>query len=237
VTRLHLVVIALTLGLASPEAVAGNRWVAWVWDTQVLPERALELEWWLWERTGGEHREAVVSFSGVVGLTDRLEVALPFDVAWRPEAGTQLESAGVDLRWRLASPDPARAGPVVPLVRVGVRRMFQADAARLEGDGVLSIDVGPLHSVLDAGAVGETGAGDVYLTFGGGLSYGFIGELRAGIEAYAEVALDGEEGRTWAAVGPSLSFTHGRFWVTASVPIGLGAGPDLLPRVIWAAAF
>lgn len=230
-------VALLLLGVAGRDAAAGRRFTTWVWDTDVLPERAVELEWWVWEKTGYAAREAALSAAGVVGLTDNLELALPVDVVWRPEAGTQLASAGVDLRWRLAPADRARSGPLVPLVRVGARRLFAEDAARLEGDAVLSLDAGRLHAVVDAGAIWISDDEEGYVTLGGGATVETITDLRFGVEAYGEIALDGASDETWVSVGPNVSFTHGRFWVSASLPIGIGDGPELLPRVIWAVAF
>src|SRR5262249_13566361 len=119
---------------------------------------------------------------------------------------------------------------------------LKADAARLEADAVVSADLAGLHAVLDVGAVadnlGGTGADDDYLTIAGGLSYHISEELNAGVEAYGEIGLSDSTEDPWAAVGPCFTFTHGRFWLTASMPIGLGGqAPDLLPRVIWAVAF
>jgi hypothetical protein len=41
-----------------------------------------------------------------------------------------------------------------------------------------------------------------------------------------------------ASVGPNLSFTHGRFWITAALLLGFGDGnPTLLPRIVRATGF
>jgi hypothetical protein len=230
------------LTVSAAEAGAARRRFAWLWDTEVEPQRIVELEWWLWERTGYARSVAVLSAAGVVGLTDNLELALPFEVVWRPETDrTQLEDYGLDLRWRLASADPARAGRIVPLVRLGVRRLIQEDAVRFEGNVVVSFDLArALRAVVDVGATAATDENEVYLTYGAGLTYGLSDELWIGAEAYGEKAFSssGEEGPMWISAGPNLSFTHGRFWVTAALPIGLHReAPDFLPRIIWATAF
>jgi hypothetical protein len=92
---------------------------------------------------------------------------------------------------------------------------------------------------VDLGGWATTGDERVYATGGVGVSVAVTDELQLGAEVYAEASLatSGEDER-WVAAGPNVAYTHGRFWITASLPIGLHrAAPDLLPRVIWAVAF
>jgi hypothetical protein len=237
-------VLALTVVAAALEpgvADAAARRFAWLWDTDTLPERAVELEWWITERTNYPETVAVLTVATVVGLTDNLELAVPFDVVWRPDGDrTELETYGVELRWRLATADRARAPAVVPFVRAAVRRDLQLDAARLEGDIALSVDVTPgVRLVADVGAIAVTRGSDATGSAALGVSVAVTDELGLGAEAYGEVPLasDGPDDG-WLGVGPNLALVHGRFWLTAALPIGVTpAAPRFLPRVIWATAF
>jgi hypothetical protein len=232
--------VALLIGLGAREAAAARRSFAWVWDTDVVPERVIELEWWLTERARYPQSEAVLTVSTVVGLLDTLELAIPVEASFRPGIGTQLEDYGVDLRWRLMTADAAQAGPLVVLLRAGVRRVIPTDSARLEGDAVLSFEpTRAVRAVADVGGYGTTVAGGGFvLTYGAGVSYAFTDELRAGVELYGERSwINGDEDG-WLSVGPNLALTHGRFWLTAALTFGIdGDAPGLLPRIIWAAAF
>jgi hypothetical protein len=229
------VTLPLLVGLCA-DAEGARRRFAWLWDTEVSPQRGVELEWWIWETAGASER-AWLLVSTVVGLTDNLELGVPVVVVWSPDTGTELDGYGLDARWRLGSADPAKAGPVVALLRAGARRQIQAGALRLEGGATLSLDLGRLRAVADADVVYGSDRDDVSAAFGAGLSYRVTEELFVGVESYG-VARFGEDGGSWFSVGPNLSFTWGRFWLTASLPIGIDAdAPDLLPRVIWATAF
>ena len=229
------IVLALVVVLCG-DAGAARRRFAWLWDTDVSPQRGVELEWWVWE-TIGETDRAWLLVSTVFGLTDTIELGLPVAVVWQPESGSALDSYGLEARWRLASPDPARSGPFVALLRAGVRRQVPADALRLEGGVTLSLDVGRLRAVADGEVVYGSNGGNVTAVFGAGLSFAITQDLFAGVESYGVAPLDGD-GNAWLSVGPNVSFTWGRFWLTASFPFGVSdAAPDFLPRIIWATAF
>jgi hypothetical protein len=93
-----------------------------------------------------------------------------------------------------------------------------------------------LHAVVDAGVWGRTDAGGLYLAYGAGLTFAATADLFVGVEAYGALSFEDAD-EAWVAAGPCLSFTHGRFWITASLPIGLRDGPDLSSRIVWATAF
>jgi hypothetical protein len=239
--RRVLLVVAALLIVESRVADAGRRFSGWLADTDVLPERTAELEWWVWESTGGGASDVVyLATAGVLGITDHLELTLPLELALRSEGPGSLVIYGADLRLRLASPDATKSGPVVPLLRLGARRMVQSDTARFELEGVVSVTAGRLRAVVNAGLWAYTRREELAFVGGGGLSWALTDELYAGAEVYAEVTLvteDPEEER-WVTAGPILGYTHGRFWITASLPIGLhGDAPDLLPRIMWGIAF
>src|SRR5512147_2708649 len=126
-------VIALT-GSAS----AGPSRHAWLYGTEVLPERQVEIETWVQEEDGkgDDHADETLWWvAPVVGLTDQVELAIPFEVVSEssdaaPEPRVAFEHYGVELRWRLVTSDPVEAPAVVPLLRVGIKRLpGERDAA------------------------------------------------------------------------------------------------------------
>lgn len=236
--------VALWLALAAlapGSARAAARRFAWLWDTDALPERTVELEWWVTERTHYPDSAAVLTVATVVGVTDNLELAIPVEAVWRPDTNeTQLSTYGIELHLRLADSDRAKAPPLVPFLRVAARRDIQLDAARLEANASASLDLGPaLRVALDLGVAGATRGRDVAGTIAAGLSFAAIDELHLGVELFAELPIssDGQDD-AWLTAGPDLAWVHGRFWLTAALPIGVtSSAPRFLPRVVWATAF
>src|SRR5262249_14485508 len=149
---------------------------------------------------------------------------------------TNFSSYGLEMRWRLASADPAKVGPFVPFLRLAVRREIQLDGASLEAELAGTIDLTPdLRGAAVAGITGLTRIDEVYSTGGVGLSYAVTQDLKVGVEVYAWVTISSNLGsENWISAGPNLSFSHGRFWITGALPIGLSSSsPDFLPRIIW----
>jgi hypothetical protein len=232
-------------------AGAGRTHFGWLRGADVVPERAVELETWIFEKNGvgddGEvdevPDETAVWWTAVVGITDRIELGLPIEIRHTQVGDTDgltlLYAAGAEVRWRLVSPDPVEAGPLAPALRIGVHRLINA-RSRTRGDAGLAIgaDLGSrVHAAVDLGATWIVGEGESLfeLTPAAGVSIRIIDELRVGAEAYSEVALRGQE-RDWLAAGPNLAWTHGRFWMTAALPIGL-IDISTAPRINWAVAF
>jgi hypothetical protein len=244
--RLALASLALVASLLPGPASAGRRRFGWPYDTETVPERGVELETWVSETTGTP-KTTWVRWMTVFGLTDELELALPIDLVWRdlppPNRNrTALEEWGLEVRWRLASADPVEAGAFVPLVRLGVfRHVIDRDSVEVEGNLVLSLAFGPAYAVLDAGAelhASDDGDQSLLAKVALGLAVETATDLRVGFEAMFEHKALEEQELTWLAVGPVLSYTHGRIWLTGSLLIGLTPdAPDLLPRVLWGIAF
>lgn len=241
--------ITAILALAGGSARAGRSGFAWFFDTEVVPERGVELETWVIDENGLGDRDfdtTRVLWQPAVGVTDRLELALPVELDYiepdDPMVGgqTQLAHYGAELRWRLAPPDPIEAGPVVPLIRLGARRLVAArERVRGEADLVLSAELGRCWRMVgDLGAIGETGTGEdtVALRPGAGVNALVAADLRVGVEAFASFRLDDDRGTDWMVVGPNLAWTHGRFWLAATFGVGL-FGIDTAPRINWAVAF
>jgi hypothetical protein len=241
--------MVLIVALAGRDARAGRSGFAWFFDTEVVPERGVELETWVIEENslGDQDFDTTrVQWQPALGLTDRLELALPVELDFiepdDPMAGgdTQLGNYGAELRLRLASSDPVEAGPVVPLVRLGAKRLVAArERVRGEADLVVSAEMGRCwRAVADLGVFAETGTGkDFYsLRPGAGVNALVAAELRVGVEAFASFRFDELAGTEWMVVGPNLAWTHGRFWLAATFGIGI-FGIDTAPRINWAVAF
>jgi hypothetical protein len=241
-------VLAILLG-AIGEARAGRSGFGWFFDTEVVPERGVELETWIIDENGigdGAADTTRVLWQPVVGVTDRIEIALPVEVDYvelnDPMAmggDTQLAHYGAEVRWRLGNPDPIEAGPIVPLVRLGAKRLAtQRERVRGEADVVVSGEIGPLRAVVDLGAFVDTGTGEDRVALRPGLGFNvLVGfDLRFGAEAFASFMFDDNAASEWMVFGPNLAWTHGRFWLAGTFGIGV-FGIDSAPRLNWGIAF
>jgi len=242
-----LLFIAITL--SSVDAHAGRRPWIWVWDTEVLHEREMEIEQWIWEfKKPGGMAAAWLWWAPIVGITDQLELAIPIEAAWwwRHEAGvgwvssTAMETWGVSLRYRLVENDPDEVGPVVPLIRLAVKRLLRGQMTsnwQLEGNLVTSYDQGALHTTLDLGGFYRPNSGTAWLTYAWGVAWGINDALRLGGEVFGEVALT-DKTKSITMVGPDIGWTHGRAWFTLGWLIGVSEhAANYMPRLIWAIKF
>ncbi|MCO4761838.1 MAG: hypothetical protein KC502_10055 [Myxococcales bacterium] len=245
-TRIGLA--ALVLGLVSTvgvtDATAGRRPFIWVWDTEVLHERDVEIEQWIWEMDKDAKRVAWLWWAPVIGVTDTLELAVPLEglTSWTKTgkgAGateTRIARYGVELRWRLAENDPEESGPVVPLLRFAVKRDLGVKLAwLLEANAVVSHDVGKLHSALDLGAFRNIGASEAtWLSYAAGSAWELREGLRAGAEVFGEIGIS-KGWQSFTMVGPNVSWTHGRSWLTIGCLIGVtDKAANWMPRLLWA---
>jgi hypothetical protein len=227
-------------------AHAGRVAYGWLYGTEVMPERGVELETWILEENdkyGSNIKETSLWWGPVVGITDQLELSLPIEMEWTTSntmtaASFTFRRFGIEARYRLAPQDPVEATSVVPLLRVAAKRdVSKRDAVRLEADGVVSYDIGRVNVLIDIGVVGDLQSGTRHteLRPGGGLSVRTAGELRIGAEAYSELSLDARR-ESWAVVGPNIAWTHGRFWASGAFGIGI-YHVRTAPRVMWGIAF
>lgn len=238
--------LAVLILLWPAVAYAGRTRFGWLYDTETVPERGVELETWMLEEDGKGNPpvdESSLWLAPVVGVTDRVELAFPIEFSFTSNdmsSQTNLERFGAEIRWRLTNPDPAESGPFSVLLRLAAKRLItDRGAVRFEPGVVLAYDVGRLHAVLDLESIVEIpNMGSVRSEFrpGGGAVVQIVGELRAGAEYYSEIALGDTPSVTWHALGPTVSWTHGRFWLAASCPIGL-SNITAAPRLNWAVAF
>jgi hypothetical protein len=109
---------------------------------------------------------------------------------------------------------------------------------RTEADVVASLDLGRTHTALDLGMVVDYDGNktEVEAVPGLGVSVAVIGELRIGAVLFGEFRVNLKETVNWLSLGPVLSWTHGRFWLSAGFLIGL-FNIDTAPRLNWAVAF
>jgi hypothetical protein len=225
-----------------PEALAGRRPFLWVYDTEVLAERGAEIEQWVTQRIMPTPADATdVWWGAVVGVTDNVELALPLQwTQWQKSDATKLEWYGADLRIRLASADKMEAGPIVPLVRLGIQHQIRTPHGfRIEGDAVVSWDASDrLHLTLDVGGWAQQDFSDVGMTWAAGASHVIKGDFRLGAEVFGESYIKQPKTAHWDwfnMVGPQAAWTHGRLWVTFGMLFNTGdEGPKLMPRLIWA---
>jgi hypothetical protein len=234
--------VLLVLVAAAP-ADAGRSRFGWLYDTETLPVRVVEIESWVQEEDGkGGADETLVWLAPIIGLTNRLELAFP--VEWgvtetATSATSGLERYGAELRVRLNEPDPVEAGPFGALLRLAVKRQaMEHKRVRLEGDAIASWEDGPVRLAVDLGVVVEATRDESSLELkpAGGVSLSAIGELRVGAEAVAEIHPGTNNEIDWVAVGPNLAFAHGRTWLSAALLVGL-KHIDLVPRFNWAIQF
>src|SRR5205823_10500901 len=108
---------------APTPAHAGRSRYGWLYDTETNGERNVEIESWISEENGKgtpPSEETLWWFGPVIGLTDRIDLALPIEIAFGTEgmtSGTNLQRFGAEVRWRLTNPDPVERGPVAVLLR------------------------------------------------------------------------------------------------------------------------
>jgi hypothetical protein len=234
----------MVLACARP-ASAGRTFYGWLYGTEVMPERSAEIQTWVLEENGRNDgvKETSLWWGPLIGVTDRLELALPVEFAW-----TRIDGAdgadftftrwGVEARYRLVSQDPEDAPGFAPLIRAAVKRdVGIRNAVQPEIDAVFSYEVGRVHLLVDLGMVGQLTRDDHRLEFrpGGGISVEVVGDLRLGAAAYAELDLDDSD-NSWAVVGPNLAWSHGRTWISAAFGIGIYQ-IDNAPRLMWGIAF
>jgi hypothetical protein len=240
----------LILACLAPSAHAGRSFYGWLYGTEVLPERGVELQTWLLEtngKTGNSADTSSIWWGPLIGVTDQLELSLPVEMVWRgPDTANGMDVPasftfkrfGLEARYRLAPSDPAEAPALVPLVRVAVKRdVSDRSSIVVEGDVVASYELGRVQALVDVGVYGDLKSSDRRWNFrpGAGVSVAVTSELRVGAEAYVELDADSKSD-SWAIVGPNLAWTHGRFWLSGAFGIGV-YHIETAPRVMWGIAF
>jgi hypothetical protein len=228
------------------DATAGRTFYGWLYGSEVMPERGVEFQQWVYEKDnlGSAHkRETSVWWGPLVGVTDQLELALPIEFEWTSLDGVgtsfTLRRFGAEARYRFVTQDPENAPALAPLLRVAVKRdVAVRDAVIVEADLVASYDQGPFQALIDLGIAGSISANDALFEArpGAGFSVKVVGDLRLGAEAFLEYNLKDGTGENWAAVGPNFAWTHGRFWLSGAALIGVD-NINFAPRFMFGVAF
>ena len=238
------VVVALVL-LPLP-ALAGRTAHLLTEESQIVPEGGVELEQWLWakERSPDSPTRPVVKWmwwGPVVGVSPQLELSAPLQIA-NTTSGMVFASLELDARYRLV-PRENDLG-FQPLVRLAYVQSLNpiAGPSRVDAD-LVATEGGPtaLRISENLGARiampwidGDSGPVTATVTAAVGASIPLSRELRLAAELEGELPT-ANPGSALLSVGPSLSWTHGPFWVTLGSLIGLTSNtPRYFPRVLWA---
>lgn len=242
--------IAATAAAAAPGvAHAGRSFFGWLQGAEVMPERGVELQNWIDETNkveeAGDRSETRWGMAPYIGVTDQLELSLPFNVVWGRTpgmpGGTALFDYGVEARYRLVTMDAEDAPPFAPMLRASVKRLILArDIIRPELGFVGNYEAGSVVIGADVAVAANLtraeGADQHFEGRGGaGVSVLVGADVRLGAELFAQLSFD-DYGSSWAVAGPNLSWTHGRFWVSATYGIGVYQIKDA-PRMQWGIAF
>jgi hypothetical protein len=227
-----LVVVAL-----GRQADAGRQLYGWLPPSETVPDGAIAIESSIFERDnlGITHeRASVLVLAPVIGISDRLEFALPFELASVTATdvapGLAFTKFGIETRYRFAPRDATW----VPLARfAAVRDVALRSELRAELELAVAYQRGALHVELDAGLVSEFNVGHLHdeTRLGVGASVQVNRCLRLGGELHAELALDSAS-TSWAVIGPNLAWTHRRFWLAGALDIGIHA-ITAAPRINW----
>ena len=235
---------SLVLATSAGTAHAGRTHFGWSYGTDIIPERGTELETWIVEENhkGDDDVQETSFWWGLVfALTPHVELAITTEAAYErsdvEDGGVHFTRWGGEVRFRPQSPDPIDAGPFATLFRLGAKRLIEDRAGvRAEADAVASYTLGRWFVGVDAGMIyiHTPDADEFELRPGAGVSVRAVEDLRFGVEAYAELPLNGD-GTKWMVIGPTISLTHGRFWGAATYGIGLFGIRDA-PRLTFGAA-
>ncbi|MBA3542664.1 MAG: hypothetical protein H0T79_23815 [Deltaproteobacteria bacterium] len=243
----RLVLVAAILSSTLGTAHAGRSFFGWLYPTEVLPERGVELQTWVFERDRlgpANTKETSMWVGPQIGVTDQLELSFPVEWRWLDTGvdGTRptftWERYGAEARYRFVTMDPVDRPAFAPLARVAVKReVTLRDATRVEADLVGSYEVGRALVLVDIGFLGTLRPSNSQFSLvpGAGISVNVAGDLRFGLEGFGEIALDSGH-PSWYAVGPNASWTHGRFWLTGAFGIGVH-NIRTAPRVMWGILF
>jgi hypothetical protein len=228
-------------------AHAGRTFYGWLQDTQVMPERGAEIQTFVSEENyqgPANNRDTTWWLSPAIGINDQLELELPVQFAWDRADGvaprSNFVSYGAQLKYRFVTADPVDAPDFVPAVRFAIDRIVigPRDVWAPEVDLIGTYQSGIVHSAINAGVLGLVGPNsqNFEVHTGAGVSIETISDIRVGAEIFAELALQSDSTGDWVAIGPNISWSHGRSWLSASYGIGLYQIRDA-PKLNWGIAF
>ncbi len=244
--RLLLLAMVVAPGTAS----AGRTFYGWLQGSETMPERGAEIGTFISEENKLEDddnlRNTTWWIAPSIGINDQLELTLPVVFSWdRADHGgprSTLEHYAADLKYRFVTADPVDRPAFAPAIQIGINRIVTGPRDVWEPHALLigTYQVGAIHAAINLGATALVGpdAQDYQAVTGVGLSIAATDDLRFGIEAYGEFALNnsGTGNDSWAVVGPNLAWTHGRTWLSANYGIGVYKIRDA-PKLNWGIAF
>jgi hypothetical protein len=224
-------------------AWAGRTHFGWLYGTETVPQRGVELETWIQEENVRDDESTLFWWAPVVGITDRFELAVPLTLKLGvTPTGTTfgIDRFGLELRIKLTNPDPVEGGPFNVLIRAAAfRQAVERGMARLELGIVMSLELGG-RVFISLDAEGNVRVGDgpfqAELEPAAGVSVRLFDQFRIGVEAATSLELLGDNPGRWVAVGPDLAWTHGRFWIAGAFLIGV-YGILTAPRINFGVAF
>ena len=248
---MRVVPVLLLLCALTGSVEAGRSQYAWLYGAEVLPEKSVEVQQWVYERNGlvdDTTKDTAMWWGVLVGISDQLELVIPVELLWRRvnSAGADptttdftIEKYGAELRYRFNKLDSEKPDGWGPLGRVAAKRdVNQRDTTIGEADFVLAYQQGRFHAQVDLGAIARINAepeGEIHPAVGVWVEV--KNNLRLGAEGIAVVNLDRDlNKRDWAGVGPNMSWTSGRFWLSASFLVGIHQ-INTAPRFIWGVLF
>ncbi len=237
--------VLVSFVLTAPTAAyAGRQPFNEVLDNEVLPARIAELNTRITDQIGtpGGEDETALWWGAALGLSDRVELMLPAEIAVAHEDGaTRMTWYAAEIRWRMAKAGPPPPpGRVVPLLRLSVERKVARPL--LEGGVDLVLGTNLTENIHTAAMLGGTVLSNIeeVATHGGlGVTGNVTEALRVGGEVFGEVPLFPSGEAPTVAVGPDISGTLGAFWVTGGTLMGLGTGRayDVSFRLAWGVEF
>lgn len=211
--------------LRAAPADAGRSLFGWMYGSDIVPERGVEIESWILEENQkGDAKSTETSFwwGPVMALTAHIELAISAEAS-EENGSPHFTRWGADIRYRPQSPDAIDAGPFATKFRLAVKRpILDRAAVRGEADVIASYAGGRWFIQIDAGAIFQHAPDrdDAELRPSAGVSVRTISDLRFGIESYGELIVKGDS-TSWLVVGPTVSLTRGRFWGAATLGIGV----------------
>jgi hypothetical protein len=237
-----------TLALVSGTARADRTPYLFTEDSQIVPERTVELEQWLWAvgrvpRLPDSPVAEWLWWGPVLGVDEHLELRVPIQFFDSLDTFA-LASVGIDARYRIFP--RAQDDGFQPLVRISYVQALKdySGPPRIDLNLVATYgDLSSLRYTVNLGArlgipplAGMSGLLTLVGTAAIAASYPLPHEVRISGELFGQVPFLGSPlpgGQLY--LGPSVSWTHGPFWLTAGSLFGLTHNSSLfLPRLLWA---
>ncbi len=224
----------------APDAFAHERHYVWNQEYQTLPQGAFELESATTSAVPDLQRSNANQFEYKqeveYGLTDRITLA--HYESWETVNRSGVDDDGVshkdttkysgfkfEGKYRIGEVGKYWVDPLL-YFEISRDPRKKGIPLTLEGKGVLSKDIGKLnvaYNQIIESEMGSKGLTEQAFTFG--FSYEIADSFRAGCETKGQY-WNPESHRNELAIGPTLSYVHRYFWVTAGSLFGVNRAAD-----------